>query len=194
MVDTTDSIPANAISLSEAFECLFDAICPNAAELRTGLDRVAEINLSAQDHNHHVYDWAWFHREVAEREVDVCFREALSHNDLKAFQNGTKLSQQYWETHSVLPGMDEHPPIWLWKADFDAWLKKVLGQNKRRGRPLTKRNTVKQACIELWGGLPPKKVSTTEARNKVIEWHTHQRPFLRAPHDDTILRGIGRKK
>jgi hypothetical protein len=45
MADTSDYIPANGIRFDRAFDRLFDA-GPRAAELRTNLDRLIEVNVS----------------------------------------------------------------------------------------------------------------------------------------------------
>jgi hypothetical protein len=78
MVDNSDYIPANAIRFGDAFERLFDAIDPNAAELKAELDRLIEAEAD--------YDDAMDRWDVARTEVDNFFRNELRFESLNAYQ------------------------------------------------------------------------------------------------------------
>src|SRR4029077_9241540 len=69
MVDNSDYIPANAIRFGEAFERLFDAIGPNAAELRAELNRLIEAEA---DYDDTIDRW-----NIVRAEVDDFFRNEL---------------------------------------------------------------------------------------------------------------------
>jgi hypothetical protein len=72
MVDNSDYIPANAIRFGEAFERLFDAIDPNAGELRAEINCLIETETSGPE-----YDDAVDKFDVARRDVDLFFRNEL---------------------------------------------------------------------------------------------------------------------
>jgi hypothetical protein len=203
MADTSDSIPANGIRFNKAFELLFNAICPDAAELNATLNRLDQTALDRAitpeaDEPEHQEFWARW--EAAHKEVEPILLDALRSGELTAYQFNPRTEKdrdipvKYWEADLILSGdVLEHPPIYFFKADFDAWLKKVLGENKRRGRPPIKRDIAERACKELWGGPPPKDMGTAEARDKVIQWCS-DKEISEWPMDDTILRALGRKK
>jgi hypothetical protein len=198
MVDNSDYIPADAILFDKAFEILFDAIDPNAAELRAEINRLLETETSGPE-----YDDAVDKFDVARWDVDIFFRNELRYGALEARQRdpytGKEMgvSAKDWEDPAILIGDDlAFPPIYFLKADFDAWLKKVLGENKERGRPPKERKFAERACNALWGGRPPKDIGTTEARKRVTQWCFDNMPHKETivPGDDTIDRATGRKK
>jgi hypothetical protein len=80
MADTSDYIPANGIRFDRAFERLFDAD-PRAAELRTKLDRLIEVDASGGPE----YDDALGKWGVARKDVDLLFRRALRSGALNAY-------------------------------------------------------------------------------------------------------------
>jgi hypothetical protein len=134
MVDNSDYIPANAIRFGEAFERLFDAIDPNAGELRAELDRLIEAEAD--------YDDAIGRWDIARTEVDNFLRNGLRFEALNAYQRDPYTGDQLrvpakdWENPAILPGEDlAFPPIYFLEAEFDPWLKKAKGDIKTHGRP-----------------------------------------------------------
>jgi hypothetical protein len=124
MADTSDYIPTNGIRFDKAFERLFDAD-PRAAELRTKLDRLVEVDISGgPDYDDALGKWG-----VARRDVDVLFRKELSSGALNAYQRDPytgeelRISTEDWKDAPILPGEDlAFPPIYFLKPEFEAWL------------------------------------------------------------------------
>jgi hypothetical protein len=134
MVDNSDYIPVNAIRFGQAFERVFDAIDPNAAELRAELDRLIEAEAD--------YDDAIDRWDIARTEVDNFFRNELRFEALNAYQRDPYTGDQLrvpakdWENPAILPGEDlAFPPIYFLEGEFDPWLKKAKGDIKKHGRP-----------------------------------------------------------
>jgi hypothetical protein len=133
MADTSDYIPANGIRFDRAFERLFDAD-PRAAELRTKLDRLIEVDVSGGSE----YDDALGKWGVARKDVDLLLRRALRSGALNAYQRDPytgeelRVSTEDWEDPPILPGGDlAFPPIYLLKSEFEAWLPKASGRAQR---------------------------------------------------------------
>ena len=133
MVDNSDYIPANAIRFGEAFERLFDAIGPNAAELRAELNRLIEAEA---DYDDTIDRW-----NIARAEVDNFFRNELRFEALNAYQRDPytgaplQIPAKDWENPAILQGEDlAFPPIYFLQAEFDPWLKKAKGGIKKHGR------------------------------------------------------------
>jgi hypothetical protein len=129
MADTSDYIPANGIRFDRAFERLFDAD-PRAAELRTKLDRLIEVDASGGPE----YDDALGKWGVARKDVDLLFRRALRSGALNAYQRDPytgvelRVSTEDWGDAPILPGEDlAFPPIYFLKSEFEAWLSQASG-------------------------------------------------------------------
>jgi hypothetical protein len=131
MVDNSDYIPANAIRFDKAFERLFGAIDPNAAELKAEIDHAVKTETSGPEYDDAVDRW-----EAARTDVDIFFRNELRNGALDARQRDPytgeemRVSAKDWEISAILTGEDlAFPPIYFLEAEFDPWLKKVLGEN-----------------------------------------------------------------
>ena len=131
MADTSDYIPTNGIRFDKAFERLFDAD-PRAAELRTKLDRLVEVDISGGPE----YDDALGKWGVARRDVDLFFRRELRNGALNAYQRDPytgqelQVSKEDWEDAPILPGEDlAFPPIYFLKSEFEAWLPNASARN-----------------------------------------------------------------
>jgi len=131
MADTSDYIPTNGIRFDKAFERLFDAD-PRAAELRTKLDRLVEVDISGGPE----YDDALGKWSVARKDMDVFFRRELRIGALKAYQRDPYTGQELlistkdWEDAPILPGEDlAFPPIYFLKSEFEAWLPNASARN-----------------------------------------------------------------
>jgi hypothetical protein len=81
MVDNSDYVPANAIRFDKAFERIFDAIDPNAPELKAEIDRLIETETSGPEYDNAVDRW-----EAAQSDVDIFFRNELRFEALYAYQ------------------------------------------------------------------------------------------------------------
>jgi hypothetical protein len=69
--DPNNIVPANALSLSEAFEQAFDVMRPDAAKLRAEIGRIFEGDRPEHDE-------IWFNLDKARSEVLKEFRRALA--------------------------------------------------------------------------------------------------------------------
>ena len=153
MVDNSDYIPANAIRFGEAFERLFDAINPNAAELRAELDRLIEAEA---DYDDAIDKW-----DIARTEVDNFFRSELRSDALNAYQRDPYTGDQLrvpakdWANPAILPGEDlAFPPIYFLEAEFDPLLKKARENIKKHGSRPSAVETTKRVNALYPNGVP----------------------------------------
>jgi hypothetical protein len=160
MVDPSTGIPADGISFDKAFELVFDAMRPDAGELRAAIEGAVE----GQPED----DEIWAQWQAAILEVDAFFRTELGYdlspNALTAYQRHPwgieQVAQRYWQEAPIQPGaVNETPPIFFLRAEFEAWLRnKTSLPKKQGGRPpaVSWNDVVKAALFKLLDhhGLP----------------------------------------
>jgi hypothetical protein len=220
MTDTSDRIPANAISYSEAFKRVFAIKRPDPDELRARVERaLADAaakaraarggedprDLVADDDNYETAvrdDYDQLLEDTAVREVDTWFRDQLANGALTAYQydpgRGKELEVpvSYWQAPPFLPGDDlEYEPIYFLKSEFEAWLRKARGVS-RKGSP--RLDHAKRALTEKFGDpIPdniPKDVSNRQLEQIVYDWCRNQgiKPGD-WPSETNIRRAAGRR-
>jgi len=192
MVDNSDYIPANAIRFGEAFERLFDAINPNAAELRAELDRLIEAEA---DYDDAIDKW-----DIARTEVDNFFRSELTSDALKAYQRDPytgdpmRVPAKDWENAAILPGEDlAFPPIYFLEAEFDPWLKKAKGDIKKHGSRPSAVETTKRVINALYPNGVPNDKATMAVWNEVNEYFRDPAHPERPPSYSSVQRALGRR-
>jgi hypothetical protein len=192
MVDNSDYIPANAIRFGEAFERLFEAIDPNATELKAELDRLIEAEAD--------YDDAIDRWDIARTEVDDFFRDELRFEALNAYQRDPytghplQVPAKDWENPAILPGEDlAFPPIYFLEAEFDLWLKKAKGDIKKHERRPGAVETTKRVIDTMYpNGVPNDKAAWT-VWNEVSEYCRDPAHPERPPSYSSVQRALGRR-
>src|SRR5215469_7021120 len=105
-----DNDPPNCISFEQAFECVFDAVWPDATGLRHELESALKTNLDLER--------SWTRRDFARKQINALFRSRLVHGALVALVGGEQLDPKYWQEPTILPGR-----IFSRQTEFDLWLK-----------------------------------------------------------------------
>jgi hypothetical protein len=191
MADPSSGIPADGISFSKAFDRVFDAIRPDAAELR------AAIECALEDQPEHDEIWARFQAAIVE--VDVFFRNELAYdlspNTLIAYQRyltrgDEQVDPRYWRMPALVPGAaDESPPIFFWKSEFDSWLLRIWGKTSKeapRKQEVGKRPLVKKYLAEKFPqGVP----DPAHCPRKILLDDVRKSNSILAQLDDATLKG-----
>jgi hypothetical protein len=177
MVDPSSGIPAGGISFSRAFERVFDAVRPDAAELRASIECALEVLPEHEE--------IWAKWDAARWDVDRLFRDELafdlSPNALIAYQRHAggdeQVDPRYWQVPAMQQGeADESPPIFFWQPEFDAWLVRFTDPksagNTPRKREVGKRPRVKRYLAERFPqGVPDPAHCPREAlRADLLLW------------------------
>lgn len=138
--DPNNIIPANAMLLSEAFEQAFDAMWPDAAKLRAEIGRIFEGD--RPEHQE-----IWFNWDKARSEVLKEFRRGLASDALRVYRRNPItgeeerfLPREWDELPYMLDIVDEFPPRFVFRADFEPWLNHICPPSgpvakNRPGRP-----------------------------------------------------------
>lgn len=192
MADTSDSIPANAIRLNDAFKRLFDAISPDAAKLNATmnhLDETARNRMVTAGANEPAHRKFWDKWDAAHRKTDPILLDALRRGELTAYRFNPRLGENRdipvtdWEADYILSGDDlEYPPAYLLKSPFDKWLRGIQGEKQKRSKGSPKLDLAKQALKEKYGDAPLDNESVKILHGVVYDYcikHNEQTPSQR---------------
>jgi hypothetical protein len=190
MADTSDSIPANAIRLSDAFERLFNAKCPDAAKLTATMNRLNETALNLMvtaEANEPAHQKFWDKWDAAHRKTEPVLLDALRCGELTAYRFDPRTGKDRdipvkdWEAD--LTGDDlEYLPAYLLKSKFDEWLRGIQGEKQKRTKGSPKLDLAKQALKEKYGDAPLHNKSVKILHGVVNDYcikHNEQTPSQR---------------
>lgn len=157
MQNPNNLVPANALTLSEVFELVFDAVRPDAAELRNAIGRTSIVpredfhaRFEAEKSDEAVWSGhreAWHAWYKARWEVRHFLQDALLDGALVVYQRDgataelLRILNRNWHQFPFIPDVaDESPPLFVLRSDVAQWIESVCPSSvpdakKHTGRP-----------------------------------------------------------
>src|SRR5262249_45598137 len=134
---------------------------------------------------------------IARQRVYEFLRDELISGALTAYQRDTEMREwvavnpRNWLEPLLDPGMDlfVDPPRFFYRKDLAAWLKKVTGNIKKRGRPPIESETAERA-IKALGKALHNEMKPKQKRDRIIQWCFDHKE--KVPSDETIDRVLGK--
>jgi hypothetical protein len=121
IVEIESGVPENGISFAHAFERVFNAVRPDAKELRNA----AVIEMESKTYDGEMWQETLESWDAARRQVWKLFRDELAYclgDPLIAHKDGKQLRQRYWEDRFGPEDVEES--IYFRKKKFERWLKR----------------------------------------------------------------------